>query len=113
MNHRRPRTLLALTLLTIATAILTTAAGPRPGSITIPPPFTAPVLALEFVQSPQQFTGITQQPAARTLSGPPVWASTLFWRATLADLTFIAAYGFLWLWLLACAGGRRRRAVIA
>jgi hypothetical protein len=130
MIHHRPRTLFCLTVATIATAILTGVVGPQRGSLSVPRPFSAPVLALEFVDSPAQFKTLTEQPTTaverawlvdalcnlkRVLADygceRTPWAAALFWRGTAADLAFIAAYGFLWLWMLKFVGAQRRVAL--
>jgi hypothetical protein len=92
MTYRRPLALLLLTVATIAAAIATGVAGPARVAW-LPEGFTRPILALEFVESPEQFTQIVEQPA---LSPEGPWVSTLVYHSTLVDLLFIAAYVFLW-----------------
>lgn len=94
MTLHRPLRLFVLTLLTMATALLTDRLSPQQLT-TIPGGFTRPVLALELVASDDDFTLLVTQAVARPGQGP-VEASVLYRNGTYADLLFIVAYGLLW-----------------
>lgn len=90
---QRPLTLLVLTALTIASALLTSALGPRRLD-SLPAGFTNPVLALEFVASADEFERIVTQKIQGC--GEDGLAASCFRNGTLADFAFIGAYGLLW-----------------
>ena len=92
MTYRRPLALVLLTVATIAIAIATGIVGPVKAAW-LPEGFSRPILALEFVESPEQFRQIVEQPA---LNPEGRWVSTLVYHSTLVDLLFIAAYFCLW-----------------
>jgi hypothetical protein len=100
MTLSRPGALLALTLLMIAASIVTGVLGPRKAE-GLPSGFSRPILALEFVESPEQFETIVGEPEGGL--------SQRIFRATLADLILIAVYCLLWwAWLSRIDGSAKR-----
>jgi hypothetical protein len=91
----RPLKLFLLTLLTVAAAGLVFSLGPRSVPY-LPAGFSSPTLAIELVDSPEQFQALVEQPALEPIG----YASQQFWHSTAADLGFIAIYAWLFVALL-------------
>src|SRR5947207_1667828 len=84
--------LFILSVLVIALALALYAIGPREMK-RLPDHFHGPILALELVQSPDDFKLMVDQ---ETVAPPGKSARSLYTWNTWVDFLFIAAYGTLW-----------------
>jgi hypothetical protein len=92
LTFRRPLSLLVLTGLMIMFSIITSIVGPGSRK-DLPGGFTTPTLALQFVESPEQFAAIVNPAGGDSVSLKVA-------RAVVADCFLILIYTLLWLGLL-------------